>query len=1045
MKPAQQPTRNPFFCHFAVGILFATIPLYGAAMGDVDDEKEPEGVCSSRTNGMKGTEQPDAVKALLHQNKALKELAAAPELLALITTIVEEKGSKALTQAPNLHARYQLLINTLWEQVSGNYTNKERQYTEALLGYLAFYAMQHNQLTIACDVIKKAATTLQKNCNWQLPDKWDETQLLYASRLLQPTATWKDGDVASAFIHPTLQAYYTAYYLACVNPYALPNTLRQHKYNPSYQLVWCCYIGFLKNQPPAIIQFMEQLNADPRDVIGYAHTMLQAHLLCEVSLPPKGTQKLIKQCGLAHHFCNWFDYLFQQEGGECSRSDRPLLNAFTAFLGALPTSLVKTRLIETTWLPKLTDKNPIVRRNTANAFGQLRDRKLLANLLKTLKDTCPSVRSIAASTLAELGDEAALRPLLEALNDDNDTVRYCTVTTLGKLGTKALPALVKALHHKDCKVRTHAAKALGKLGDRKALPGLLESLNEQHVWVRIAIIEALGKIGDGGALLPLLDRLQDKDDYLRNKVKAALHKLHLDTRALPHLLHALKHKNIHVRYYAAEALAKLEADKVLPPLLAALEDTASYVRETAVYALGRLKNRKALPHLLYALHDVHDSVKIIATEALGKLKDKQALRPLHNFLHNEGAPVRYYAAVALAQLGDDNGLPHLLDALQHQNSTVRYFAVVALSKLGPKALPALLAALKNQDKDVRCYAVAALRGIGDPGALPALLDTLQDENKYVRRQVAATLGKLGDDTALPGLLSALQDKDKEVRCYAIAALGEIGDAGALPALLTKLDDTDRDLRAATAKALGEIGDVEALSPLLDTLQDYYPEVCKAAYHALTQFTIHEVPALREALHATNPAIRLFAQVALQQGFFPYEEVKTSLINALRHNHNNVRFYTIKVVGKLAGRWKLPPLIKALQDPTAEIRAIAATTLGEIGNEDALPPLLALLNDRDKEVRKHAVAALDQFSWSTRLPILLRYIEQKSVQAYLINSCIKGNTPLWVDEERKQLSFIVGHKQGKMPITSTNDTLLNGLGSSIATSKARKKGTRCIIA
>ena len=980
------------FLLFAVPILLPTNPLYGAEKSS--PKKAP-------------------LTTLLQENKALKEFAEVPAFLQIIKTILQKKGITPFTQATNLYTRYHALIENLWACYLPHYTQQEREYTEALLSYIAIHTLQQSELIIDSAWIHKARTTLKGNGKWKGGNEKNGRQLLEGTPLFTITPQQQTGDATPPFIHPTIQAYYAAHYLKYIKPDTLPNTLRQHKYHPRYQLVCRFYIGLLHNEPIAIHQFMQQLDSQPRDLIGYAHTMLQARLLSEVTLPDKVMQQLTQKCGLASNLPNWFNYIFQKEGEQKYISNQPLLTAFTTSIASLPTSPLKTELIKMTWLPKLTDKKATIRCQAATALGELGDSNMLRPLLDQLEAQHKEVRRHVATALGELGDGRALSHLLKALQDEDGTVLCAVAEALGKLnldagafptlldalksshrnvpcyaaaalrklGTHHIPSLLGALKDKDEKVRRYVATALGEIGDTRALPNLLGLYQDERAIVRSHIATALGKLGDEKALPHLLDALQDEDYWVRRSAASALGELGNST-AVPPLLKTLTDKKPSVRSATAGALGKIGDADALPGLLQALEDPKYDVRRRVVVALGEIGDVKAVPHLVHILQDQYESEYVIAAvaTALGKLKHEAAVNPLIHRLNDEFNNVVKAAHTALKGFKMHQEVPLLRAALQATNPAIRLFAQVALQQGFFEYYP------YNQE----------YHKVTEP-----LIQALQDENNNVRLSVIRILGELGGAWTLMPLMNMLRATKWRVRSYAATTLGELGNQEAVPYLIGTLKDIAWQVRTHVAFALGKLGDCSAIPPLEHTLQDSDWGVRGAAVVALGQ--------LRDS------------------------KALPILLAALKDKHEEVRWRAVVALGQLEVTTVVPPLLEALQDEHGDVIRKAANTLGALGDERALPPLLEKLQHFHEKVRSDVTVALGNFNWPSRLKAIVPAIDKAYVQTYLIGASIKMETPLWVNEAHTQLYFIEiaeGYTQC-MSITPTHYTALRKLSSIVA--------------
>jgi|GEM_PF-3052192 len=81
------------------------------------------------------------------------------------------------------------------------------------------------------------------------------------------------------------------------------------------------------------------------------------------------------------------------------------------------------------------------------------------------------------------------------------TIGETSFDALSRIGAPAVPALVDILHDRDHERRSHAARALARIGPaaRDAVPDLIAALDEPDLKVRKNIIRALGQIGPAAA------------------------------------------------------------------------------------------------------------------------------------------------------------------------------------------------------------------------------------------------------------------------------------------------------------------------------------------------------------------------------------------------------------------------------------------------------------------------------------------------------------------------------------------------------------------
>jgi hypothetical protein len=84
----------------------------------------------------------------------------------------------------------------------------------------------------------------------------------------------------------------------------------------------------------------------------------------------------------------------------------------------------------------LKHKDDDVRRDAAEALGEIRDPKAVDPLACTLKDENSIVRQITAYALGDLGDEKAIEPLTQALRDENEYVQNAAKKALEEIKEK---------------------------------------------------------------------------------------------------------------------------------------------------------------------------------------------------------------------------------------------------------------------------------------------------------------------------------------------------------------------------------------------------------------------------------------------------------------------------------------------------------------------------------------------------------------------------------------------------------------------------------
>jgi HEAT repeat protein len=169
------------------------------------------------------------------------------------------------------------------------------------------------------------------------------------------------------------------------------------------------------------------------------------------------------------------------------------------------------------------DKDADVREMCAWALGNTGGKDGAPALLGALRDPSPRIRETSAWALAEVGDDANATTLDRMLQSEHDTrVRETLAWALGELDTSAPSAgLLAAIADSSAGVRTRAAWAISRHGDKAAIPALRAVLaHEKDSDAARAEIRALIHSADDPSQLASL--LESKDESVRVAVTRAL-------------------------------------------------------------------------------------------------------------------------------------------------------------------------------------------------------------------------------------------------------------------------------------------------------------------------------------------------------------------------------------------------------------------------------------------------------------------------------------------------------------------------------------------
>lgn len=209
-------------------------------------------------------------------------------------------------------------------------------------------------------------------------------------------------------------------------------------------------------------------------------------------------------------------------------------------------------------VPLLRDGDPVMRATVAEALGQMKSPRVGAALIGALTDRNDAVRLAAVSALGDMEERSAVGPLEGLLlNDSDPEVRRECADALGNLSAaRSLDPLAKALGDPDVEVQRAAADAIGDLDDvTKAPAALVRATTSQDLELRRNATHALAHIGDGATVQALVDRLGDDDKDVRLAAVEGLGEMDV-AAAIPGLTRALNDRDPEVRRAAAEALGK---------------------------------------------------------------------------------------------------------------------------------------------------------------------------------------------------------------------------------------------------------------------------------------------------------------------------------------------------------------------------------------------------------------------------------------------------------------------------------------------------------
>lgn len=544
-------------------------------------------------------------------------------------------------------------------------------------------------------------------------------------------------------------------------------------------------------------------------------------------------------------------------------------------------------------------------------------------------DAAPGAAAVAdlLATLGSAADEDGRVRAIDALAD------------LGQNAKPALEALVKALDDDNIRIRWHAARAVGAIGEDAipVIPKLASLLGDADPIVATQSAAAIRsiRVDDGRAEIPA-----DAATIYAGAAEA--------------VGKAVAHPDARVRRAALRAVATLVGD---PAKQAAMVDNSLSDADPAV--------------VVESLHSLADLGAGAVPMLVESLKDPKA---------------RYWAEVALAEIGPAAApaAGALAAATLAGEPEERLQAMLALAAIGEPAAEAadeLATALDSSDATVRSAAAFALGRMRAASADAALEKAAADADPFLAGVAAWARARIHpDDAALVstsvGLLSGAMDADRpNVKIAALNAIpdlaGSIDDAqeGALAERFVKLlEDAHPGVRSAAAAALARLGPT-AVAALEGALGN--PAVRTVAMELLAAAGSNAKPAvdtLVTSLADADPAVRGDAAVAVASIGAEAAEAVPALVTIVegKDADDPSRYPAIFALGKI-GRGAAPAAaaLKALvaqnADPLAQVVSAWAMLQIEPDNKEQIPAAVPLLRkalrSESEVVRLEAILAL----------------------------------------------------------------------------------------
>lgn len=360
--------------------------------------------------------------------------------------------------------------------------------------------------------------------------------------------------------------------------------------------------------------------------------------------------------------------------------------------------------------------------------------------------------------------------------------------------------------------------------------------------------------------------------------------------------------------------------------------------------------------LVQDLRSILVTKRLKAVRELGKLKSTLAVEPLSFVLNDRSRDIRCAAIESLFLINPKNLSELIVPLLRDKSSDVRLRVARALSNCdSQEAFDALLMLLHDIKDEVANMAARSLAK-HPAGTLASLIRLFADNSWKIRSRAAMAVSKMGK-AAVEALKVAINDNDSNIRFWAITCLGHFRDRNNTNLLLSRLQDSDTGVRVAALRALREIGDPNIASKLFEALSQPSEQVRDLVYDILKDYGTHSIPFLMDSLSNEYWMGRsLAAQALTDMG----SEAVDPLVDALKCDDKERRFWSIKILGKMHEKSAYNEIVRFMNDSDPEIRMAALEAISDYQDPESIPLIIEKFIDPAWVVRKFASKAVVAF-------------------------------------------------------------------------------------
>jgi len=466
----------------------------------------------------------------------------------------------------------------------------------------------------------------------------------------------------------------------------------------------------------------------------------------------------------------------------------------------------------------LAHPDPTVRATAASALGRLAAAKSADRLVPLLQDPDHRVRANAVEALAASCDPAMIGRIRPLLTDPATRVRVNTVLALGTLegvdaAAEGLP-MICALARGDSEARSTAIFALGRLPSEASLELLCELLKDPDPRLRTQAAKALGRIGAPRVIPALVEALAGPAELrhaTRRSLAAIVEKCGAAcTQELAQT--ALNSPRPEIRSELADVLGRIKDPQVNTTLIALLKDPEWRVRWKVLKSFEHRARSAPLPEnaraplFQYASDELATyRQSVLWSQALVPKPSSEPERMLALALEEDRVKIEERVFHMLGILCGREQMQAIFEKLNSGDARLKADALEALDNLAPKAIGRQVLGLLEPAP-------------ASPGAQPASVEPLlraltQYSKPWVRACTAYYLGQHPSADG-EGLLKPLvADRDGVVRETALYAGWQAFRDAWRPQVDAAAQSPDPFLRRSALRILaaGPNGKAESLS------------------------------------------------------------------------------------------------------------------------------------------------------------------------------------------------------------------------------------------